>query len=154
MKALVVYESFFGNTEKIAQTIGSSLGLTEAEVIKVSMMTPEKLGGLDLLIVGSPTRAFQPGPETKSFLGTLASGSLKGIKVAAFDTRAEMNEKTPGILRFFAGIFGYAAEPIAQKLVRKGGIQVANPAGFFVLGSEGPLKEGEIERAAEWARSF
>jgi flavodoxin I len=114
MKALVIYESFFGNTEKIARAVGASLGLSEEDIVRVGDVKPGQLQGLDLLIVGSPTRAFQPCPETKAFLKGLPSGALKGVKVAAFDTRAIMNEKTPRILRFLAGLFGYAAEPVAR----------------------------------------
>ena len=73
--------------------------------------------------------------------------------MAAFDTRMVVDgPKVPGILRFMAGIFGYAAEPLAKLLVGKGGKQAAPPAGFFVQDSEGPLNVGELERAAGWAR--
>jgi len=73
--------------------------------------------------------------------------------VAAFDTRlnAEAISKTPGFLRVLIGIFGYAAEPIAKTLVRKGGTQVLPPTGFLVPASEGPLVDGELERAGKWA---
>jgi flavodoxin I len=154
MKTLVLFESFFGNTEKVARAIGTALGLTDADLVRVSELKPGQIDGVDVLIVGSPTRAFQPCPDTKAFLKGLPSGALKGKKVAAFDTRAEMTDKTPGILKFFAGIFGYAAEPVAKKLVKKGGIQVLEPSGFIVLGSEGPLKDGELERAAAWIKAI
>lgn len=154
MKTLVLFESFFGNTEKVARAIGSALGLTDADVVRVTELKPGQLEEAELLIVGSPTRAFQASPDTKAFLSKLASNSLKGKKVAAFDTRAEMTGKTPGFLRFMVGLFGYAAEPIARKLVNKGGTQILVPAGFIVLESEGPLKEGELERAAAWVREI
>jgi hypothetical protein len=77
---------------------------------------------------------------------------LAGVKVAAFDTRIPMGDNVPGILRFFVRLFGYAAEPIADRLTRRGGTQAAPPEGFLVLDTQGPLKEGELERAAEWAR--
>jgi flavodoxin I len=154
MKTLVLFESFFGNTEKIAQTVGSTLGLTGADIVRVSDVKPGQLEGVDLLIVGTPTRAFQPSPDTKTFLKNLPSNSLAGKKVAAFDTRAVMTEKTPGFLKFMAGLFGYAAEPVSKQLVKKGGVLAQSPAGFFVLDSEGPLKDGELERAAEWAKSI
>jgi flavodoxin len=154
MKALVVYESFFGNTEKIAQTVGSALGLTGADIMRVIDVKSGQLDGVELLVVGSPTRAFQPGPDTKAFLKRLPSKSLIGKKVAAFDTRAEMTDKTPGFLKFMAGVFGYAAEPVSKQLVKKGGMLAQSPAGFFVLDSEGPLKDGELERAAEWAKGI
>ncbi len=141
MKTLVIYESFFGNTEKIARAVGMALGLADSDIVRVGELNADQLSGLELLIVGSPTRAFQPGPETKVFLKKLPSGSLRGVKVSAFDTRAHMNEKTPGFLRFMANLFGYAAEPIAKKLVQRGGILALEPAGFLVLNTEGPLKD-------------
>jgi hypothetical protein len=55
-------------------------------------------------------------------------------------------------LTFMEGIFGYAAEPIAKALVKCGGLQAVPPAGFFVHGSEGPLWDGELERAKEWGK--
>jgi hypothetical protein len=58
------------------------------------------------------------------------------------------------ILAFFVKLFGYAAKPIADKLKKKGGELAIPPEGFFVKGSEGPLKEGELERVADWARQI
>lgn len=154
MKTLVLYESFFGNTEKIAQAIGSALGFSGVDIVRMSELKSDQLDGVELLVVGTPTRAFQPGPDTKTFLKNLPAKSLTGKKVAAFDTRAEMTDKTPGFLKFMAGLFGYAAEPVSKLLVKKGGVQAQTPAGFFVLESEGPLKDGELERAADWARGI
>ncbi|MDX9954369.1 MAG: flavodoxin family protein [Anaerolineae bacterium] len=151
MKALVIYDSVFGNTEKIAQAIGTSLG---AQVLRVGDVKPEHLNGLTVLIVGSPTQAFQPLKPIKAFLKTLPSGSLKGVRVAGFDTRADVQEVNSRILTLFVKLFGYAAEPIAVRLVKKGGTQALPPAGFFVNGKEGPLKDGELERAAAWARQI
>jgi flavodoxin I len=154
MKTLVLFESFFGNTEKIARTVGTALNLADSDIVRISEMKPGQLDGVELLIVGTPTRAFQASPDTKTFLKGLPAKSLAGKKVAAFDTRAVMTEKTPGFLKFMAGIFGYAAEPMHKALIKKGGTQAQAPAGFFVLDSEGPLKDGELERAAEWARGI
>lgn len=153
MKALVVYDSFFGNTEKVAKAIGSALGSpNDVKVCRVSEMNQDLLKGVELLIVGSPTRAFSPTPAIKTFVKSLPGRRLEGVKVSAIDTRMNIDEKTPGILRFFAGIFGYAGKHILDGLVKKGGLQVMPSEGFFVNGSEGPLADGEIERAAEWAK--
>jgi len=65
--------------------------------------------------------------------------------VAAFDTRLTTR---------LVGIFGYAAARIANSLKRNGGTLIASPEGFFVKGKEGPLKEGELERAARWAKEI
>jgi flavodoxin len=156
-KALVVYDSFFGNTERIAQSIGNALGRQEnVGIVRVADVRPEQLTGLKLLIVGSPTRAFRPSPAIKKFLKSIPKNGLKGVKVAAFDTRVtdEEIDSAVFILRIMVNIFGYAAKPIADRLVKKGGQLIAAPEGFFVQGMEGPLKEGELERASDWARQI
>lgn len=152
MKVMVLYDSFFGNTEKIAQAVAGAFGVpVEVTAHRVSEVTPEQVQGTDLLILGSPTRAFQPSPATKTFLKTLKGGSLKGMRVAAFDTRMDIEETKSGFLRFMVGLFGYAAQPIANGLKKKGGELAAPPEGFIVKNTEGPLKEGELERASAWA---
>ena len=152
MKALVVYDSFFGNTEQIAQAIGKALGSSEnVEVLRVSNVKAEQLAGLGWLIVGSPTRAFRASPAIVKLLGGIPRHGLQGVKVAAFDTRMSISDAPP-VLRFFVRLFGYAAKPISDRLEKKGGELIVPPEGFIVKGSEGPLKEGELERAADWGR--
>ena len=153
MKTLVIYDSFFGNTEKVAQAIGSAAGTPkDVQIVKAANANPQQLQGVQLLIVGSPTRAFRPSPATIQFLASIPVGGLQGVKVAAFDTRMMITDKTPGILRVLSGWFGYADKSISKKLLRKGGQATLPSEGFFVQDSEGPLKEGELERAAEWAK--
>jgi flavodoxin len=156
MQAMVVYDSMYGNTGKIAEAIGKGLG-PEAEVgiVRVGEVKPEQLAGLTLLIVGSPTQRFSPTGVTTEFLKGIPRNGLEGIKVAAFDTRFTMSEiEKIRILAFFVKIFGYAAEPIADRLVKKGGDLAVPPEGFYVGGTEGPLLEGELERAADWAKEI
>jgi flavodoxin len=155
MKALVVYDSVFGSTEKVAQAMGEALSSqAEATTLRVGDVSVDHLSGLDLLVVGSPTRAFSPTPAIKSWLKRLPAGSLKGVKVAAFDTRMVVEEVGSAVLSFLVKIFGYGAKPIDDRLAKKGGDQCTAPEGFFVQGSEGPLKEGELERAADWVRQI
>lgn len=88
MKTLIVYDSVFGNTEQVALTISKSIGYKEnVEAFRVSDIKPEQLNGLSLLIVGSPTRAFNPTKAITNFLNNIPSNGLKGVKVSAFDTR-------------------------------------------------------------------
>jgi flavodoxin len=155
MKALVVYDSFFGNTERIAQAIGAALGAVgEATVLGVGEVRPEHLVGVELLCIGSPTRGFRPSPATKAWLKGLPTDSLRGVHVAAFDTRIDAKDVDSRVLPTMIKLFGYAAEPIAARLVKKGGTQVLAPEGFYVTGTEGPLKEGELERANTWAHQL
>jgi flavodoxin len=153
MKALIIYDSFFGNTEQIAQAMGKGLGSQkDVEILRVSQVKPEQLTGLNLLIVGSPTRGFRPTPAIAKFLGNIPRRGLKGVKVAAFDTRIAVDDIDSRILPPLVKVFGYAAKPIADKLQKKEGELAIPPEGFFVKGTEGPLKEGELERAADWAK--
>jgi flavodoxin I len=157
MKALVLYDSVFGNTEKVAQAIAAALGSPdEVACLRVRDANHEKLQGLSLLVVGSPTRGFRPTAALSKFLKNIPSGGLAGMKVAAFDTRIPPNEikSSPAILQIMIKIFGYADKRIAGMLTKKGGQMVGETQGFFVHGTEGPLYDGELERAAEWARKL
>lgn len=153
MKTLVVYDSFFGNTEQIAQAIGQALGSAgEVKVLRVKDAKPEQIAGAALLVVGSPTRAFRPSEATQNWLQALPPKSLAGVKVAAFDTGIALADIKQGFVRFMAKTFGYAAKPIAGQLQKKGGALILPPEGFWVLDTKGPLKQGELERAAAWGK--
>ena len=155
MKILIAYDSVFGNTEQIARAIGAGFeGKAEVSVLRVGEVRPTHLSGLDLLLVGSPTRAFRPTPATVQFLKGLARDSLKGVRVTGFDTRADLEEVNSRFLNFMVSLFGYAAQPIARRLVKKGGSLCIPPEGFLVKGTEGPLKDGELERARNWAQKI
>ncbi|MGI6377126.1 MAG: flavodoxin family protein [Anaerolineae bacterium] len=158
MQALVVYESFFGNTERVANAVGAGIGEAvvgepgAVAVRKVSEVSPADLAGLQLLVVGAPTRAFRPSPGVAQWLRGLSVGALSGVAVAAFDTRISPQDANSAVLRFMVRLFGWAAEKIAKGLTARGGHEAAPAMGFFVAASEGPLKEGELDRAAAWAR--
>jgi len=87
-----------------------------------------------------------------NFLNKIPLNVLKGVKVAAFDTRISTADVNSRLLNILVKLFGYAAKPIAYKLEKKGGSLIIPPEGFFVKDSEGPLKDGELERAADWAK--
>ena len=144
MKALIVYDSVYGNTEKIARAIAAALTPSgEVKVLRPGEVNPSELQAVDLLVVGSPTQGGKPTPAIQDFLNKISEPAIKGINVAAFDTRFSTK---------LAAIFGYAAGKIAGSLKKKGGTIVLPPEAFFVKGKEGPLKEGELERAAGWAK--
>jgi hypothetical protein len=90
-----------------------------------------------LVIIGSPTHGGFPTEGIHNLSKT--NPAFKNITVAAFDTRTKTT------------IFGYAAPKIAKNLEKSGGKLFVPPEGFFVLGTEGPLKDGELERAPAWA---
>ena len=155
MKALIVYDSMFGNTEQVAQAMATALGdQATVSACRVCDVKPEAFAGVDLLIVGSPTQGFQPTPAIKKLLDRIPAHELKGVKVAAFDTRIAIEDTGSRFLTVMVNLFGYAAKPIANRLQKKAGDLVAPPEGFIVQGKEGPLKEGELARAAAWAKQI
>jgi flavodoxin I len=151
MKSFIIYDSVFGNTEKLAQAVGKAIG---ADVKRVTDVQAGQLAGLDWLIVASPTRAFRPTEGISKFLNSLPNGALQGIKVGAFDTRMDIQKVNNKFLTFMAKHMGYADAVIAKLLVKKGGQLVEPTGGFVVQESEGPLGEGELERAVKWGQSL
>ncbi len=147
--------SYFGNTEKIAQAVGSTLAATlDVEVVRISNLKPDGLTGVDVLIAGTPTRGFRASDAFKAYMKAMPVAQLKDVKVAVFDTRIALEDMDNKIGRFFIKIYGYAAGPLTEQLKSKGGKVIVPGEGFYVLGTEGPLKDGEIERATAWAQEI
>ncbi len=144
MKTLVVYDSLYGNTKAIAQAISDALP-GEVELLHVGEANASGLEVYDLLVIGAPTHGAKPSPDCQKFLDQIVAPALQGVRVAGFDTRMTNRLIT---------LFGTAAPKIAKALEKKGGTLAGPPGGFYVTGGEGPLKEGELERAAAWAQGL
>lgn len=142
MKILVIFDSVYGNTENVARAIGGAI-TSDVQIIHAKEAKPNDLEGLDILIIGAPTQGGRPTQDMQNFLKDIAKTDIKGLKFASFDTRISAK---------WVGIFGYAAGRIAKNLRKKGADLIKDPEPFFVTGTEGPLKEGEMERAAAWAQ--
>ena len=154
MKALVMYDSYFGNTEDLAIAIGNAIkSLVDVEIRKVTDLDPEHVTGVDFLVIGSPTRAFHATKNTKDFLKGIAKKEYAKMKVIAFDTRMWMEDGESKVLNRMVKTFGYAAEPMGTLMEKRGAKLLVDPIGFYVVDTEGPLKEGEEERAARWAKT-
>ena len=161
MRSLVVYESWFGNTRRIAEEIAASLA-HEGQVDLVSVDGPlPPLEDVDLLVVGAPTHIHglsskrsregaltqgahgEPGIGVRGWIDALPDGAW-GPRAAVFDTRANK----PVLL------VGSAARGMAHRLRRRGYTLATEPESFFVHGTPGPLEEGELDRAAEWGKGL
>lgn len=152
MRTLIIYDSYFGNTEKIATEIYKTFEKDTAKIINAKDFKPEFLKSIDLLIVGSPTRAFRPTEAIVNMIKGIES--LHNVKVTSFDTRVDIEKVNSKILTFFVKMFGYADKPILKLLVKKGGIPVHESMGFYVEDKEGPLTEGELGRARNWTKEI
>ncbi len=136
MKALVVYDSVFGNTEKLARALASGLesGGVEVDVVKVDSVKLEELSGADLLCVGSPTHGWNASKSTKEFLEHLSTTQgLRGKKAFAFATKMRSR------------LAGDAAGKIENKLRDAGLIIARRTRTAIVEGREGPLEEAAEE---------
>jgi hypothetical protein len=165
LQALVVFESMFGNTEKVAGAVARGLQLegVDTGLAEVRSAPTSLSGDLDLLVVGGPTHGFSMSrPPTRADAverGASPERATTGIRewlesvglakgrepvLAAFDTRVTKVRRIP-----------LAASSSASRLGHKRGLtSMATPTGFLVDDTAGPLVEGELERAVSWGREL
>jgi len=145
MESLVVYDSKFGNTKKLAEAIADGLRCVgSVRLLGLDKLPPKDVGTVDLLVIGGPTQAHGMTARIRQFVDLLETRSATGMVAATFDTRFRMP----------AAVSGSAARLIARKL-RQAGIRVfTRPQSFFVSRSVPELEQGEAERAAEWAKDL
>ncbi len=155
-KALVVYDSVFGNTRQVAIAISEGLLENREGVVRsVSEVTGVDQVGMEILVVGSPTRGFRATPASMAWINGLPANVLANVKTAAFDTRIpEEKIKKNWFLRLLGPMVKYAVAPIAQALKSKGAAEEVRKNWFYVADSEGPLLENELERARKWGQEL
>jgi menaquinone-dependent protoporphyrinogen IX oxidase len=147
MKGIVIYDTSYGNTKKIAETIAETLKESGIEADLYDVKHLKKLNAKDynFLVLGSPTRFGTMSFAIRGFLGKMKTEEWMTKPFAAFDTENPENvEKKQGS----------AAEKIAEKLIEKKMKQLLPALKALVFDMKGPLKEGEIERTKEYAKSL
>lgn len=143
MNAIVAHYSRFGNTEKVAREIAGEFRSAghQARVVGIEELPPT-MEGIDMLAMGSPTHRMRLPGDVRDTLDELPDGILRDIPVAVYDTSYRMN----WLLSRFT-----ASRRLEKALRKLGGKRVINPETFHVDGREGPLHDGEVERARLWA---
>ncbi len=160
MKAIVVYESYWGNTASVAKAIAEGIG-PDARALSTTEATAAALAGVALIVTGSPIIAFglpsdktrrdmQARPDKKapsppdlshppirSWIEGLPGSGAPAVKAAAFETGFKLSP-------------GGSAAKMLKMLGSLGYAPVAKKQRFLVQGSYGPMKEGELERAKAW----
>jgi flavodoxin len=152
MNTVIIFDSLFGNTEKIAHAIGKGIS-GNVKVIPAEKANFSVLKGINLLIAGSPTHGGKPSPEMQKFLNSIPQRALNNVYIATFDTRFYYQDHGIG-LKLLMNILKFAAARIEKQLVKKEGTSVIKPEGFFVEGKEGPLMQGELKRATAWGKTI
>jgi flavorubredoxin len=159
VKAVVVYESHWGNTEAVARAIAEGIG-PDARTMHTDDATGSAVAGADLIVAGAPVIAFSlpregmrtqivgdekaptppdvSHPLMRSWLDALPAGAGWG---AAFETRIWWSPRG-------------ATSTIESKLKRAGFPRLAKSERFIVAGAYGPLRDGELERARQWGAAL
>ncbi len=166
MKALVIYESVFGNTKLVADSIAKGMeSQFEVEAIEVGEFQDD-LGGVELLVIGGPTHVFgMSRPSTRE--DARKKAAEKGIEPVSkegglreFLYGMGTNGYHPLVATFDTSIkkrwlpLGSAAKSAAKRLRRKGYKLVLKPEQFRVGGTDGPMEDGELQRAEVWGRQL
>ena len=129
--------------DPVAEAIAEGLSHGgSVQVLPIERLSPADLNHADLVVMGSPTHNMKLPQPMRSMIADLPRVSLKHTGFAAFDTSYRLN----AILARFT-----AAKRLDRKLRKLGGIRLVPPETFFVSEREGPLEDGEIERAGVWA---
>ncbi|MFN2221085.1 MAG: flavodoxin family protein [Candidatus Promineifilaceae bacterium] len=146
MKTVVIYHSKFGNTQLVAEAMAGVLQAAgPSRALSADRLTIADLQDVDLVVLGSPTHKMNLPVALRPLLDSLPKRCLRGKSVAAFDTSYKMN----WLLARFT-----AAPRLLKKMRKLGGKQAVRPETFFVVGREGPLFDGELERAQAWAAAL
>lgn len=153
MNTLIIYDSAYGNTAKIAEAIEhTAANFGEAHRVLADEFMSNDMRDVDMVFVGSPTQGGTSTKVIQSLIDEkLTPETLQHVRVASFDTRLDINRH--GFwLKLLMKTIGFAAPKIAYRLQRRSGQVVGTPQGFIVTGREGPLAEGELIRAADWTQ--
>jgi hypothetical protein len=161
-RAWVIFESMFGNTQRLAHAVGWGLRAAgmDVTVLEVASAPTEFPAGLDLLVLGAPTHAFRlstPGsraeahrhgaPDARVEVGmrewlTSVDWTDAPPDVAVFDTRLDLTHLIP-----------VAASRQVQVLLERRGCRITTrPVTFIVDGMKGPVGPRELDRATAWGR--
>jgi len=155
MSSVVIYDSAFGNTEKVARAVAAVLGeVGDCRLVPVGEARPADVSDAALLVIASPTQAFNALPSVNHFIGSLTDDVLANKAVAVFDTRIALEDIPSAPLRWAVKVGGFAADHMAKHLRSRHAKLVLEPEGFCVGDKEGPLKPGELDRAVAWAHEL
>ena len=160
-RALIVVESYFGNTRAIAEAVAAGLieGGVEAQVVDVSQAPSALPADLDLLVLGAPThnRGLPTATSRAKARAQAESGKashgigewLETVAIPASTTAAAFDTVISK-----GWLSGSAAKAIAKALRRHQGRKTASVKSFVVTANKGPLAAGQETDARSWGREL
>lgn len=141
MKVLIIYDSVYGNTLRVAEMYQLEFQNCDidAELVHAERLDWDRYHEVSLVIIGSPTRGFRAMPTV---IRSIRSGAkaLKDHRIAIFDTRIDTRDVHSKVLRKLISAFGYGTDHIGKVLKKHGFTPIVPPKGYAVMSSEGPLK--------------
>ena len=151
-RGIVVYDTSYGNTKKVAEAIAETLKESGIEVDISHIREVKRLsaGDYGFLVIGSPTKFGTMSLAMKGFLGKMKDEEWAGRPFAAFDTENPENIENARL----QSKEWSAGEKIADRLREKRMNELMPVLKASVIGMKGPLVEGEVERAKEYARGL
>jgi flavodoxin len=155
MKALILFRSHYGNTKQIAEAMAKELGAHGVETIVSDLRRrlPD-LGGIDLVLVGAPTRMARVTRRALRVLKRLRKRGFIQKPVAIFDTYGPIPTKPEELEKGKKWLYPGAAG-IMHTAAKNLGLNVYSETGRFeVSGMKGPLKDHELEKAAAFAEAL
>lgn len=162
MKTLVIYESLYGNTEEIGIAIGEAVASAGGvEVFEVSEAPRVIPADIDFVFLGGPTHAFgMTRQSTRDDAPKYAEGPYISTDYGIRDWLGDYSCESPTTWATFdtkiekPKLPGAASEKAKKKLRKDKANTVVATETFYVSGSAGPLRDGELARATEWAESI
>ena len=156
-RVLVVYESMFGNTRAIAKAVAEGLADAGAvDLVEVGSAPVPLPDDVDLLVVGAPTHAFGLSrPSTRKSAADQAPGEVVSTGIGLREWLDELRPGTAAVSAFdtrvkVAMMPGSAGRRALGRLRRSGFPMLLRSESFYVEGTPGPLKDGEVDRARRW----
>lgn len=146
MNILIFYDSYYGNTQRVAEFIRDSLDEHSVTIVKVDLVTQDKIDASDLIIAGSPTRMFK---MTKKMNKTLKKMDYHKKLFWVFDTRADITTLDNKFLLKMMKRFGYAAEKMQSILEKHKAKKAIDYTYYHVKDTEGPLFDDVTESVAK-----
>jgi hypothetical protein len=159
MRALVVFESMFGNTKTIATAVAEGVAsLLPVDTVAVDVAPSNLPADVGLIVVGAPTHAF--GMSKRSTRESAAEQRSQTVTSMAIGLREWLASVEPPAYTVAAAAFdtrinrprvpGSAAHKAERRLRSLGFRSAASPTTFWVTGTAGPLADGELDRARRW----
>ena len=145
-KGIIIYESVYGNTKKIAESIAEGIRQTEdaeCKVVKTSEVHTDTLANFDIILFGCPNHNQEPARNMTKFIERVSIVNLEGKMGAAFDT-------------YTGGNKGIALAKLEQIIRKKlpGFVLKTKGLSIEVVDRKGPLVEGAIKESQEYGRSI